>query len=481
MPRCSTAIADWAERYTPLVALDPPHGLMLDITGCRPSLRRRGSARRRSSSPALAAQGFFARAAIADTPGAASAAARFGGAPVVAAGRRRPRCSRPCRSPPSASIRETVFALERVGLKRIGQIIEAPRAPLAARFGASFIRRLDQALGREEEAISPRRPLAAADRRAPLRRADLARGGHRRDPRLACRDACRGAWRPRRGRAPPRARPLPRRRRGDAAPQSAPAGRCARRSSSSTSSARNSPASARRSTPASASTWCACRSAPPPPPIRAQIDLAGDAVGEADLDRLIDRIGARLGPERVSRIVPQRQPHPGTGDADADVGGEADGTIRPVPSVTAGIRSLDAAHRPPAPPLREARAGGGDRRGAGRAAGPFPLAARALPRRPRRRPGAHRRRMVARRTTTSPATISASRIPPATASGSSAKASTAARRRPRAGTCTGCSRDANHPASPSVSPENGNTQPFRMHRYSLAFAVRRDFGSRRPG
>src|SRR5438445_3645133 len=28
-----TAIADWAERYTPLVALAPPHGLTLDITG----------------------------------------------------------------------------------------------------------------------------------------------------------------------------------------------------------------------------------------------------------------------------------------------------------------------------------------------------------------------------------------------------------------------------------------------------------------
>jgi len=28
------SVADWAERYTPLVALDPPAGLMLDITGC---------------------------------------------------------------------------------------------------------------------------------------------------------------------------------------------------------------------------------------------------------------------------------------------------------------------------------------------------------------------------------------------------------------------------------------------------------------
>src|SRR6202051_1581403 len=28
------AIAGWCDRFTPLVALDPPHGLFLDITGC---------------------------------------------------------------------------------------------------------------------------------------------------------------------------------------------------------------------------------------------------------------------------------------------------------------------------------------------------------------------------------------------------------------------------------------------------------------
>ncbi|MGH6738781.1 MAG: Y-family DNA polymerase, partial [Bradyrhizobium sp.] len=27
-------IADWCDRFTPLVALDTPHGLFLDITGC---------------------------------------------------------------------------------------------------------------------------------------------------------------------------------------------------------------------------------------------------------------------------------------------------------------------------------------------------------------------------------------------------------------------------------------------------------------
>ena len=32
--RTLNAIADWCDRFTPLVALDSPHGLFLDITGC---------------------------------------------------------------------------------------------------------------------------------------------------------------------------------------------------------------------------------------------------------------------------------------------------------------------------------------------------------------------------------------------------------------------------------------------------------------
>ena len=34
MPRLLEKIADWCDRFTPLVAFDPPHGLVLDITGC---------------------------------------------------------------------------------------------------------------------------------------------------------------------------------------------------------------------------------------------------------------------------------------------------------------------------------------------------------------------------------------------------------------------------------------------------------------
>jgi protein ImuB len=57
--------------------------------------------------------------------------------------------------------------LAQAGLKCIADVIDRPRAPLAARFGQAFIRRIDQALGREDEPITPRLPLPAymAERR----------------------------------------------------------------------------------------------------------------------------------------------------------------------------------------------------------------------------------------------------------------------------------------------------------------------------
>ena len=148
-------IADWAERYTPLVARGSD-GLMLDITGCA-HLFGGEEALLADCLARLLTQGFLARGAIADTPGAAWAIARFAETGVTGPGAALPVLA----SLPVAALRleaETVSALDRVGLKRIGQIVDAPRAPLAARFGSLLLRRLDQALGREEEAIDPRRP-----------------------------------------------------------------------------------------------------------------------------------------------------------------------------------------------------------------------------------------------------------------------------------------------------------------------------------
>ncbi len=73
--RMLVAIADWCDRYTPLVGLDPPDGLLLDISGCA-HLFGGEEALRRDITARLHAQGFQARAAVADTVGCAWAMAR---------------------------------------------------------------------------------------------------------------------------------------------------------------------------------------------------------------------------------------------------------------------------------------------------------------------------------------------------------------------------------------------------------------------
>ncbi|WP_321505921.1 DNA polymerase Y family protein [Breoghania sp.] len=164
-------IADWCDRYTPLVALDPPDGLLLDISGCAHLFadRKNGDDGERALlddlAPRLRAQGFAVRAGLADTPGAAWAVARFGGRPgLQGAIRIPPRETREALLPlPLCALRlepDTVAALDRVGLKRIGDIADRPRAPLASRFGPGLITRLDQAMGFAEEPISPRMAVA---------------------------------------------------------------------------------------------------------------------------------------------------------------------------------------------------------------------------------------------------------------------------------------------------------------------------------
>lgn len=162
-----SAIVDWTNRYTPLVGTDAPHGMMLDITGCA-HLFGGEDAMLRDIVRRLRAQGVMVRAAIASTPGAAWAVAHFGRPGVIA-----PSAIRETLLPlPLAALRidtNTVDALARVGLKRIADIVDRPRAPLAARFGTLLVQRLDQAFGRLSETITPRLPVAPymAERRFP--------------------------------------------------------------------------------------------------------------------------------------------------------------------------------------------------------------------------------------------------------------------------------------------------------------------------
>ncbi len=151
------AVNDWLGRYTPLVGLSPPHGMMLDISGCA-HLFGGEEAMRKDIGRRLALQGFKSRLAIAGTAGAAWALARFGDKRIVA----NADLSNTLRALPLAALRidaDKIDALTRVGLKKIADITDRPRAPLAARFGAILLRRLDQAMGVMEEPITPRLPL----------------------------------------------------------------------------------------------------------------------------------------------------------------------------------------------------------------------------------------------------------------------------------------------------------------------------------
>jgi protein ImuB len=150
------AIADWCDRYTPLIGVDAPDGLILDITGCA-HLFGGEVALVRDLVRRLDHGGFAARVAVADTVGCAWALARHGSTSIVPLGGMREAI---LPLPPAAlRLDDGVAAsLAQAGLKCIADVIDLPRASLAARFGTSLVRRFDQALGREDEPIVPRLP-----------------------------------------------------------------------------------------------------------------------------------------------------------------------------------------------------------------------------------------------------------------------------------------------------------------------------------
>ncbi|MDX8467781.1 DNA polymerase Y family protein [Mesorhizobium sp. VK23B] len=156
--RLLEGLADWCDRYTPLVAIDGADGLFLDVTGCT-HLFGGERAMQDEILTRFFEQGFDVRAGLASTPGAAWAAARFHGDRIVTSGEEEALLA----PLPLSALRiapETRASLESVGLRTAGAVMAAPRAPLARRFGATLLLRLDQALGRLDEAVSPRLPVA---------------------------------------------------------------------------------------------------------------------------------------------------------------------------------------------------------------------------------------------------------------------------------------------------------------------------------
>jgi len=151
------ALCDWCARFSPAVAMDPPDGLCLDITGI-PHLWGGEAAMAGDLTARLAASGVPVRAAVASTIGAAWALARFGAPGAIAAPGHEMARLAPL---PAAALRLESAAgagLARLGLTTVGRLAGTPRDQLTRRFGPHVVARLDQALGRAEEALTFRRP-----------------------------------------------------------------------------------------------------------------------------------------------------------------------------------------------------------------------------------------------------------------------------------------------------------------------------------
>ncbi len=144
-----------ARRWSPSVSIAGDDLLLLDLTGV--AHLHGGEARMlRRLHALLARTGFASRIAVADTAGSARALARFRASPLL--------CCPPGEhgawlAPlPVEALRlesDATALLQRLGVDSIGQLAALPRAPLVRRFGTVIAARLDQALGRIPEPVTP--------------------------------------------------------------------------------------------------------------------------------------------------------------------------------------------------------------------------------------------------------------------------------------------------------------------------------------
>ena len=134
-------LALWCQQFSPLTAVDPPDGVLIDIFGCAHLFGGEAglTARLRRRLPG-------ARLAIADTAAAAWALARYGESE-----------SEDLAPLPVAALRldeRTVIRLRRVGVRRISELARLPRAELTAGFGRGPVLRLAQAFGQAPEPLN---------------------------------------------------------------------------------------------------------------------------------------------------------------------------------------------------------------------------------------------------------------------------------------------------------------------------------------
>jgi len=151
--RALRKLAAWAERYSPTVGLaEDTECLLLDITGCAPYFHGEKRLVQRARVE-FGKEGWEVRVAAGATVGAAWGLAHYAENGCVAPTDETESVLLPL---PVTALRlpeETLEKFAELGIERIGQLVELPRADLPGRFGALVVERLDQALGQLREPI----------------------------------------------------------------------------------------------------------------------------------------------------------------------------------------------------------------------------------------------------------------------------------------------------------------------------------------
>jgi protein ImuB len=153
---CLLAAASACEMFTPLVGMRGGDGLLLDITGCAHLFGGEGPLGAQACRRFIR-MGLSTRAAIARTPEAAWAFARFTGGGAVPSGDE----ESVARGLPVTALESdepTTIALSRAGFRTLGDLADRPSNLLTARFGADLVSSLHRILGREDIRITPLRP-----------------------------------------------------------------------------------------------------------------------------------------------------------------------------------------------------------------------------------------------------------------------------------------------------------------------------------
>lgn len=158
-------IAEWCIRFTPIASADYPNGILLDASGCS-HLWGGEENYLNDITKRLNGRGYTVRVAMADTIGCAWAMARYGNEIIVEKGKQ----VEALLSLPVSALRideEVNKLLQKLGLRKMNDLISIPAKSLRRRFGNTLLQRLKQAIGEEEENIVPVHPIEPCQERLP--------------------------------------------------------------------------------------------------------------------------------------------------------------------------------------------------------------------------------------------------------------------------------------------------------------------------